>query len=41
LGRLVGWDRGSWGWHADDGRSFEGQGRGEEFTEKWGSESSR
>lgn len=39
LGRLVGWDRGSWGWHADDGRSFEGQGRGEEFTEKWGSES--
>ena len=39
LGRMVGWDRGSWGWHGDDGRSFEGQGSGEEFGEKWGSQS--
>ncbi|WVR03215.1 hypothetical protein IAU60_000206 [Kwoniella sp. DSM 27419] len=35
LRRLVGWDKGSWGWHGDDGRSFEGQGRGEKFSETW------
>ncbi|WVF66683.1 hypothetical protein IAT40_001424 [Kwoniella sp. CBS 6097] len=35
LRRLVGWDKGSWGWHGDDGRSFEGQGRGEPFSETW------
>ncbi|WVQ94295.1 hypothetical protein IAU59_001374 [Kwoniella sp. CBS 9459] len=35
LRRLVGWDVGSWGWHGDDGRSFEGQGRGEPFSETW------
>ncbi|WRT63359.1 uncharacterized protein IL334_000264 [Kwoniella shivajii] len=35
LRRLVGWDKGSWGWHGDDGRSFEGQGRGERFSETW------
>ncbi|KAK8844546.1 hypothetical protein IAR55_006393 [Kwoniella newhampshirensis] len=33
--RLVGWDKGSWGWHGDDGRSFEGQGRGQKFSETW------
>lgn len=41
LGRLVGWDKGSWGWHGDDGMSFEGQGTGEEFGDKWGSTSGR
>ena len=35
LGRLIGWDPGSYGWHADDGRSFAGQGSGELFSEKW------
>ncbi|OCF60004.1 hypothetical protein L486_02677 [Kwoniella mangroviensis CBS 10435] len=35
LKRLVGWDKGSWGWHGDDGRSFEGSGRGENFSETW------
>ncbi len=39
LGRLVGWDRGSWGWHGDDGMSFEGAPLGESFSEKWGSTS--
>ena len=38
VGRLVGWDKGSYGWHADDGKSFAGSGQGEEFGEKWGSE---
>ena len=37
LDRLVGWDKGSWGWHGDDGRSFEGRGEGEVFGEGWGS----
>ena len=37
LDRLVGWDRGSWGWHGDDGRSFAGRGEGEVFGEGWGS----
>jgi hypothetical protein len=37
LDRLVGWDRGSWGWHGDDGRSFAGKGEGEIFGEGWGS----
>ncbi|KAL7420140.1 hypothetical protein Q5752_005106 [Cryptotrichosporon argae] len=36
LNRLVGWEKGSWGWHADDGRSFGGQSRGEAFSEQWG-----
>jgi hypothetical protein len=35
-GRLVGWDIGSWGWHADDGRCFEGSGMGRAFGEGWG-----
>lgn len=35
LGRLIGWDPGSYGWHADDGRSFAGQGSGELFSDKW------
>ena len=39
LGRLVGWDKGSWGWHGDDGMSFEEKGAGEDFSEKWGSKS--
>ena len=38
LDRLVGWDKGTFGWHGDDGRSFEGQGIGEEFSETWSSE---
>lgn len=37
LDRLVGWDKGSWGWHGDDGRSFEGRGEGEVFGEGWSS----
>ncbi|WVQ85115.1 hypothetical protein IAT38_007280 [Cryptococcus sp. DSM 104549] len=35
LRRLVGWGKGSWGWHGDDGRVFEGQGTGEKFSETW------
>ena len=38
LGRLVGWEPGSWGWHGDDGKTFEGKGTGHDFGEKWGSE---
>ena len=38
LNRLVGWDKGSWGWHGDDGRSFDGKGVGDQFGETWGSE---
>lgn len=34
--RLVGWSKGSWGWHGDDGRLFAGQGMGERFSETWG-----
>ncbi len=41
LGRLVGWDKGSRGWHGDDGMSFEGQGAGEEYAGKWGGERAR
>lgn len=37
--RLVGWDTGSWGWHADDGKTFEGSGEGRNFSEPWNSES--
>lgn len=37
LNRLVGWDKGTWGWHCDDGNSFAGQNHGNEFTEPWGS----
>lgn len=37
--RLVGWEMGSWGWHADDGRCFEGSGMGGVFGPKWGGES--
>lgn len=37
LNRLVGWDRGTWGFHCDDGNSFAGQNHGNEFTEPWGS----
>lgn len=37
LSRLVGWDRGTWGFHCDDGNSFAGQNHGNEFTEPWGS----
>ncbi|ORY30783.1 hypothetical protein BCR39DRAFT_528290 [Naematelia encephala] len=36
LDRLIGWDKGSWGWHGDDGRVFQEKGTGEEFGEKWG-----
>ena len=38
LQRLVGWDKGTWGWHADDGMSFNQSGSGEEFAERWSSE---
>ena len=38
LGRLVGWEPGSWGWHGDDGKTFEGKGTVHDFGEKWGSE---
>lgn len=31
LNRLVGWEPGSWGWHGDDGRSFEEMGEGRRF----------
>lgn len=37
LSRLVGWDKGTWGFHCDDGNSFAGQNHGNEFTEPWGS----
>lgn len=37
--RLVGWDKGSWGWHADDGKTFEGSGDGRNFSEPWHSKS--
>ncbi|CAK9784459.1 SPRY-domain-containing protein [Cutaneotrichosporon oleaginosum] len=33
--RLVGWNKGSWGWHADDGKTFEGRGDGRDFSEPW------
>lgn len=35
LQRLVGWDQGSYGWHGDDGMSFEGCGTGVPFSELW------
>jgi hypothetical protein len=35
LERLVGWDEGSYGWHGDDGMSFEGCGTGVPFSELW------
>ena len=38
LGRLVGWDKGSWGWHGDDGKSFEGFPQGQPFGAPWGGE---
>lgn len=36
LDRLVGWEKGSWGWHGDDGMSFDGCGQGSPFGEGWG-----
>ncbi|BEJ01717.1 hypothetical protein CcaverHIS631_0603990 [Cutaneotrichosporon cavernicola] len=33
--RLVGWNVGSWGWHADDGKTFEGRGDGRDFSQPW------
>ena len=41
LNRLVGWEKGSWGWHGDDGKTFEGKGQGQDFGEKWGGEVER
>lgn len=38
LHRLVGWDKGTWGWHADDGMSFNQSGSGQQFAERWSSE---
>ena len=35
LNRLVGWDKGSLGWHGDDGRSFGGCSSGTPFSEGW------
>jgi hypothetical protein len=34
----VGWNAGSWGWHADDGKTFEGRGDGRDFSEPWNGE---
>jgi hypothetical protein len=36
--RLVGWDKGTWGWHADDGMCFNQSGSGSESAVKWGCE---
>jgi hypothetical protein len=36
--RLVGWDKGTWGWHADDGMCFNQSGSGSESAAKWGCE---
>jgi hypothetical protein len=33
--RLVGWDKGTFGWHSDDGMCFEQSGSGSEFAAKW------
>lgn len=38
MNRLVGWDRGSWGWHGDDGMTFAGQGMGNTYGPSWTSE---
>jgi len=35
--RLVGWDKGSWGFHSDDGKCFEGRGSGDAFDKTWSS----
>ena len=34
--RLIGWEKGTWGYHADDGLIFEGSGKGRPFGEMWG-----
>jgi hypothetical protein len=36
--RLVGWDKGTFGWHSDDGMCFEQSGSGSDFAAKWTSE---
>ena len=33
--RLVGWDKGTFGWHSDDGMCFEQSGSGSDFAAKW------
>lgn len=38
LNRLVGWDIGAWGWHADDGMFFNQNGTGSQPAERWTSE---
>jgi hypothetical protein len=37
--RLVGWDRGTFGWHADDGMCFNQSGSGSDVVAKWGGKS--
>lgn len=34
--RLIGWDKGTFGWHSDDGMCFEQSGSGSAFAAKWG-----
>jgi hypothetical protein len=33
--RLVGWDKGTYGWHGDDGKIFEQSGEGGNYSEPW------
>jgi hypothetical protein len=33
--RLIGWDKGTFGWHSDDGMCFEQSGSGSAFAAKW------
>jgi len=35
LNRLVGWDKGTYGWHGDDGKVFEQTGDGRSFSQPW------
>jgi hypothetical protein len=37
--RLIGWDKGTFGWHSDDGMCFEQSGSGSAFAAKWGRKS--
>jgi len=37
--RLIGWDKGTFGWHSDDGMCFEQSGSGSDFAAKWTSTS--
>lgn len=39
LRRLIGWDKGSWGFHGDDGKIFEERGSGDSFAQEWNGQS--